>query len=138
MGATTVTEESLVQVALNYKMLRPIMREVARLNFEGHVQAVAEEPGETTQSLDFGEWKAIVSYGGSRRGGGSVTPRTNSVPLGRALIAKISENRFWVTGAYCRVDFRPASGAQRDFLRVEEVGSPVPATKKARSAKQGD
>ena len=138
MGATRVTEESLAQVALNYKMLRPIMREVARLNLEGHVQAVAEEPGETTQTLDFGEWRAIVSYGGFRRGGVSATPRTNSVPLGRALIAKIAENQFWVTAAYCRVDFRPASGAQRDFLRVEEVGSPVPATKKARSAKQGD
>jgi len=136
MGATRVTEESLAQVALNYKLLQPIMREVARLNLEGNVQAVAEERGETTQTLDFGEWKAVVSYGVSRRGGGSATPRTNSVPLGRALIAKIASNRFWVTGAYCRVDFRPASGAQRDFLRVEEVGSAE--EKKPRSAKQGD
>ena len=136
MGTTRVTEESLAQVALNYKMLRPIMGEVARLNFEGNVQAVAEEPGESTQTLDFGEWKAVVSYGESRRGGGNPAPRTNSVPLGRALIAKIATNQFWVTGAYCRVDFRPASGAQRDFLRVEEVGSPE--EKKPRGAKEGD
>jgi beta-galactosidase GanA len=136
MGATRVTEESLAQVALNYKMLRPIMREVARLNFEGNVQAVAEERDEPTQTMDFGEWKAIVSYGASRRGGGSPAPRTNSVPLGRALIAKLASNRFWVTGAYCRVDFRPTSGGQRDFLRVEEFGSAE--EKRSRSAKEGD
>jgi hypothetical protein len=136
MGATRETEESLAQVALNYKTLQPIMREVARLNFEGNVQTAIEEPGQTSQTLDFGNWTAVVSYGGSRRGGAPAAPRTNAVPMGRALVAKIAENQFWVAGAYCRVDFRATAGGQRDFLRVEEVG--VPEGKKAGSAKPGE
>jgi beta-galactosidase GanA len=121
MGATRVTEPSLAQVALNYQMLQPIAREVARLSFEGKVQAVAEEKEEPTQTMDFGNWQAVVSYGPSSRGGSA--PRGNSEPIGRALVAKIAENEFWVTGAYCKIDFRAASGAHRDFLRVEEVAA---------------
>jgi hypothetical protein len=120
-GAPRVTEESLGPVALNYKMLEPILREVARLNFEGKLQAVAEEKGEVTQTLDFDNWQATVDYGVSPRGYGGV-PRGNAGPMGRALVAKIGANRFLVTGAFCRVDFKAASGGQRDFLRVEEGG----------------
>ena len=116
MGAPRLTEESLAPVALNYRILGPIMRQVARLNFEGKLQAVAEEQGELKQTLDFGNWQAVVSYGATRNG----SPKGNSEPIGRALIAKIGENEFLVTGAFCRVDFKAASGGQRDFLRVEE------------------
>ncbi|MFZ0829015.1 MAG: DUF5597 domain-containing protein [Verrucomicrobiia bacterium] len=119
LGASRLTEESLGPVALNYKLLEPIMREVARLNFEGRLQAVAEEKGEVAQTLDFGNWQATVSYGVSPQGFGGV-PHGNSGPMGRALVAKIGENEFLVTGAFCRVDFKAASGGQRDFLRVEE------------------
>jgi beta-galactosidase GanA len=118
LGASRETEESLAPVALNYKILGPIMREVARLNFEGKLQAVAEEKGEAAQTLDFGNWQAVVSYGVARNGG----PKGNSEPIGRALIAKIGENEFLVTGVFCRVDFKAVSGGQRDFLRVEEGG----------------
>jgi beta-galactosidase GanA len=118
LGAPRLTEESLGQVALNYRILGPIMREVARLNFEGKLQAVAEEKDELKQTLDFGNWQAVVSYGVARNG----SPKGNSEPVGRALIAKIGENEFLVTGAFCRVDFKAASGGQRDFLRVEEGG----------------
>jgi hypothetical protein len=116
VGTPRLTEESLAPFALNNKMLQPIMREVARLNFEGKLQAVAEEKGELSQTLDFGNWKAVVSFGVSRNG----TPQGNPDPTGRALVAKIGENEFLVTGAFCRVDFKSASGGQRDFLRVEE------------------
>jgi beta-galactosidase GanA len=118
LGAPRLTEESLAPVALNYRILGPIMREVARLNFEGKLQAVAEEKDELKQTLDFGNWQAVVSYGVARNG----SPKGNSEPVGRALIAKIGENEFLVTGAFCRVDFKAAAGGQRDFLRVEEGG----------------
>jgi beta-galactosidase GanA len=118
LGAPRVTEESLAPVALNYRILGPIMREVARLNFEGKLQAVAEEKGEPVQTLDFGNWQAVVSYGVTRNG----SPKGNAESIGRALIAKTGENEFLVTGAFCRVDFKPVPGGQRDFLRVEEGG----------------
>jgi beta-galactosidase GanA len=118
IGASRLTEESLAPVALNYRILQPVMREVARLNFEGSLQAVAERPGELTQTMDFGNWQAVVTYGVARNG----NARGNPEPIGRALVAKLGENQFLVTGAFCRVDFRAASGGQRDFVRVEEGG----------------
>ncbi len=63
LGTPRLTEESLGQIALNYKMLQPIMREAARLAFEGKLHAVAEEKGEFTQTIDLGNWTSVVSYG---------------------------------------------------------------------------
>jgi beta-galactosidase GanA len=118
LGAPRLTEDSLAPVALDYKILGPIMREVARLNFEGKLQAAVEEKGEAVQTLDFGNWQAVVSYGVSRNG----SPKGNAGSIGRALIGKTGENEFLVTGAFCRVDFKAVPGGQRDFLRVEEGG----------------
>jgi hypothetical protein len=81
-----------------------MMRDVARLNFEGKLQAVAEEQGKTTQILPFGPWNAVVSYGAPNRGPAAGNPK----PEGRALVAQLKDNQFLVTGYFCRVDFRPA------------------------------
>jgi beta-galactosidase GanA len=118
-GAPRMTEEALAPVALNFKMLEPMMREAARLNFEGRLQAVAEEEGRAVQTMDFGNWKAVVRFGA---GGRSDSTSGNPSPMGRALVAKLSDNEFLVTAAYGKVDFTPASGDKRDFLRVEEGG----------------
>ena len=40
--------------AQNYRLIGPMMRDIARLNFEGRLQAVAEVEGEVTQTLHFG------------------------------------------------------------------------------------
>jgi len=47
------TPESLTPTARNYRLIAPMQREVARLNFEGKLQAVAEEKGKVTQTLAF-------------------------------------------------------------------------------------
>ena len=39
------------------------------------------------------------------------------------LVAQTGENEFLVAGYFCRIDFQPgepATGAQREYLRVEE------------------
>jgi hypothetical protein len=43
------------------------MREVARLNFEGKLQALAEEPGQARQTMDFDGWKVVVTFGAGGR-----------------------------------------------------------------------
>jgi hypothetical protein len=103
-------EEVLAPWALNYRLVGPMMREVAKANFEGRLQAVAEEQGKPTQVVQFGDWNALVSYGAPNRG-----PATgNARPEGRLLIEKVKDNEFIVAGLYCRVDFRPAgTEAQR-------------------------
>ena len=34
---------------------------------------------------------------------------------------KLSENQFFITGSSCTIEFKPASGRNRDWLRVEEA-----------------
>ena len=111
------TEEQFTPFAQEYKVLGPIARQVARLNFEGKLQAVAEEKGKVAETLDFGAWKADVSYGAIRMN----PPRGNPSLGGRALVAQLGDNQFLVTGMSSRVDFRPAAAEKhRQFLRVEE------------------
>jgi beta-galactosidase GanA len=116
-GMPRMAEEALAPIILNYRMLEPIMREAARLNFEGKLQAAAEEPGQARQTMDFGKWKAVVTFGAGGRNNGT---GGNATPIGRALVAQLGEDEFLVTVAYGKIDFVPATGAKRDFLRVEE------------------
>ena len=96
--------------AMNYRLLGPMQREIARLNFEGKLKAVAEEQGKPSQTLPFGDWNAVVSYGARREGHGA----GNAEPTGRVLVAQLKDNQFLVTGFFCRIDFRPAgTEAQR-------------------------
>ena len=103
--------------AENYRLIGPMMRDIARLNFQGKLQAVAEEEGEVTQTLHFGAWDAVISYGAVRNS----PAKGNPEPLGRALVAQLKDNQFLVTGLFSRVDFRPTeANKHRQFLRVEE------------------
>jgi hypothetical protein len=103
--------------AMNYGLIGPIQRQIARLNFEGKLQAVAEEKGTVTQTLAFGPWNAIVQYGARRNN----RAEGNAEPTGRALVARLKDNQFLVTGFYSRVEFQPAdTDKHRQFLKVEE------------------
>jgi hypothetical protein len=99
-----LNEESLAPFALNYKLIGPMMREIARLNFEGKLQTAVEEKEEHSQTLEFGPWKAVVSYGVPQFGFGN-NPKGNPEPVGRALVAQLADNQFLVAGFFCRVDF---------------------------------
>ena len=110
-------EQFLAPWALNYRLIGPMAGEIARLNFEGKLQAVAEEKGKATQSLSFGPWNALVSYGAVRNSHAA----GNAEPIGRVLVAQLADNQFLVAGFYSRVDFRPTDTEKhRQFLRVEE------------------
>jgi beta-galactosidase GanA len=121
LGASRHNEESLAQFALNYRVIEPMMREVARLSFEGKLHAVAEETGEPQQSMDLGRWKAVITYG-IPAFGNHPAPKGNVEPSGRALVAELGDDQFLVAGLFCRVDFQPAAanGGQREYVRVEE------------------
>ena len=111
-------DEFLAPTAQNYKLIAPMMRDIARLNFEGKLQATAEQKGQPKQEFSFGAWSAEISYGAGR---GVRNPAGNPNANGRVLVAHIKDNEFLVTGYNCTVDFRPAgAGKQRQFLKVEE------------------
>jgi hypothetical protein len=116
--ARTGTKEFVAPFAPTYALIAPMAGEIARLNFEGKLQAVAEEQGTPTQTLRFGAWDATVSYGVWARYG---RPAGNPQPMGGALIAQLKDDQFLVAGFYCRVDFRAAApDKHRQFLSVEE------------------
>jgi hypothetical protein len=116
--ARTGTKEFIAPFVPLYSLIAPMARDIARWNFEGKLQAIAEEPGKTTQTLHFGAWEATVSYGiWARRG----RPVGNPQPMGGALVVQLAPDQFLVSGFYSRVDFHPAAADKhRQFLRVEE------------------
>jgi beta-galactosidase GanA len=122
LGAPVVDDKLIDEFALNFKLIGPMQREIARLNFEGKVQAVAEDPAAHSQTMDFGPWTATVAYG-LRVFGRAANPPGNAEPVGRALVAQLGPDEFLVTGVSARVDFKPtdaAGGKHREFVRVEE------------------
>jgi hypothetical protein len=103
-------------LAMNYRLLGPMQRDIARLNFDGKLQSVAEpqrfpngDQGKVVQTLPFGSWNALVSYGTFRWGSAAANP----LPKGRALVARLADNQFLVAGYFCRVDFGPAGTEQQ-------------------------
>jgi beta-galactosidase GanA len=122
LGAKGSNEETLTPFAMNYRLVGPMMRQLAQLSFDGKVSAVAEKKGTPAQSLELGGWKVRVSYGLPQFGFGEKPPG-NPEPIGRALVADLGNDQFLVTGFHCRVDFQttgPASAKQRAYLQVEE------------------
>ena len=110
------------QFSYNYEVLRPMDRLIARLNFEGKVKGSAEDENVHAESLVFGEWTAVVSYGLPGFGMGRA-PQGNQPPRGEALVAQLGPGEFLVAGYAVRVDFQAmgdAAGRQRQFLAVEE------------------
>ena len=109
-------------LAVNCRVLNPMMREVAQWSLDGRLHAAVEETDEHRQTLALGRWQGVITFGPSTFGYGR-SPKGNPEPVGRVLIAKLDENEFIVAGYLARVDFKIAdatSGAQREFLRVEE------------------
>lgn len=122
LGAPRVNDESLAAFVLDYSIFGPMEKIVAKLNFEGKLQAVSEDPDVHTQILDFGAWKATVSYGRPQFGVGSA-PTGVTTPDGGAMVAQLGPNEFLVTAIHARVDFEPADASppmHRQFVRVEE------------------
>ena len=88
-------QDQFAPTAQNYKLIAPMMRVIASLNFAGKLQAVAEETGKPTNTLAFGPWNATVSYGAGRN---NRAPTGNPEPTGRALVAQLGDNQFLVAG----------------------------------------
>ena len=106
----------------NFALIAPMDREIARLNFEGKLKTAVEEPGQPQQEVDFGAWRATVSFGFPQFDGGRKPPGTKD-HTGRALIAQLAANEFLVTGMDSRVEFRltaSANSQHMQILRAEE------------------
>ncbi|MBB1086973.1 DUF5597 domain-containing protein [Lysobacter sp. SG-8] len=123
LGAKHLDEAALEDFALNYRLVSPAARVIARASFEGNVRATAEQPGEPVQVLPIDErWNMVVTYGVPQfwfQG----EPPGNPEPTGRALVARLGPDEYLVTGAHARVEIvarDPAVAARQMFEYVEE------------------
>lgn len=109
--------------AANYALINPMSREIAQLEFDGKLKTAVEEPGQTTQELDFGEWQATVSFGFPQPDG-LPAPGTQDAH-GAALVAQLGPNDFLVTGVDASVIFhlRGKLPWMRSLIVTAEQGS---------------
>jgi hypothetical protein len=122
LGAQNTSDESLAGFAANFRLIQPIQRAVARLNFEGHLETSVKELNARSQTLNFGDWQATVSFG-LPQFGATGNPPGNPGTDGRALVAQLGPNEFLVTGIGARVESArtDAGSKQFEYTRVDEI-----------------
>ncbi|HEY6927831.1 MAG TPA: DUF5597 domain-containing protein, partial [Steroidobacteraceae bacterium] len=124
LGATKLDEETIEAFAFNYKLVEPMMREVAALGFAGKVWGAAEPAEAHIQHLVLGagkdaRWQVEVSYG--REMFGDADPKGNPKLCGGVLIAELEPDEYLVTGYHVRVRFERTQSTRPFMLaRVEE------------------
>ncbi|HEU5403440.1 MAG TPA: DUF5597 domain-containing protein [Terriglobales bacterium] len=110
-------------IADNFALFKPMTSEIARLNFDGKVQTVAEDKGVPRKTLHFGDAEAVVSFGFPQYDG-AMPPGTPGLD-GRVMVAQLGPLEFLVTGFDASVSFRlsaPASGKpQTEQLEILEA-----------------
>lgn len=121
LGAKRMDDETLAPFALNYKLVKPAARVIAKQSFAGKVHGTAEQAGEPEQQLKLNErWNATVTYGMPQFWFAG-PPKGNPEPSGAALIVELGPNEFLVTGYHARVTIHPARDDMRMIYdRVEE------------------
>lgn len=108
--------------AANFGQLAPLQRIIAKAAYEGRLQAVAEQPGQSKRSLRFGDWEVRVSYGAPYWGDADPILPGNADHGGRLLVAQTAKEQFLLTGFSARAEFvRVANDALHgQLLRVEQ------------------
>ena len=89
--------------ANHFALLGPMSREIAQWEFEGKLKTAVEEPGQSAQEVDFGDWQATVAFG-FPQSDGRRAPGTKDAHAA-ALIAQMGPNEFLVTGVDASVSF---------------------------------
>jgi beta-galactosidase GanA len=125
LGAPRLDEETIGVFAQNYKLVEPMMRQLAALNLAGKVWGAAEPAQTHVQHVVLGattnaRWQVEVSYG--RDMFGDAPPKGNPTPCGGALLAELGPNEYLLTGYHARVRFERAQRSSVPFTiaRVEE------------------
>ncbi|AYL97928.1 DUF5597 domain-containing protein [Mucilaginibacter celer] len=111
--------ERLAPYAQEYAMASPMMHQLAGWAFEDKIRAVVEHEDHAQQTIKLGAWDAAITFG---TGSGN-NLKTNPLPVGKAMIVTLSENKFVLIGSHCHVTFKPTGnnmGKAWQYLKVEE------------------
>jgi hypothetical protein len=111
--------ERLAPYAQEYAMASSMMPELAQGAFEGKIKAVVEHEDHAAQAIKLGAWDAAITFGT----GASNNLKNNPLPVGKAMIITLTENKFVVIGSHCHLTFKPTgtnAGKPWQYLKVEE------------------
>ena len=125
-GVDGRTPGSHSALAEEYSLLVPVADKLSQWAAEGRIFTSFEPEDHSVQTVDLGEWDAVLAFGNPARSNsqpqGSTADR--SIPAtGKAMIVKMGEGDFLVVGSRVRFSFRPKGrneGKFWHFLRVEE------------------
>jgi hypothetical protein len=120
-GWNILGDGTAVAHARNFALLAPMVREIAKLNFEGKLKTSIEESSQAQQELDFGAWQATVSYGYPQYDGRR--PPGTSDGHGVVLVAQLGPDEFLVTAVDASVSFHLPGrlpGMRMQILSAEE------------------
>lgn len=112
--------DKLAPFAWEYATLEPMMREIAQWSFDGKIKSVIEREDFAPQTIDLGQWRAIITFGGNGRGNAAPV---NTEPNGKMMIVQLEENKFILMGTGCHITFQPIgknTGKAWQYERVEE------------------
>jgi beta-galactosidase GanA len=113
LGAKVVNAEAIAPFAVNYKVLRTMDREWARLAYESDVWGVSE-PDDQEWQFGLKEWDPKGTAG---------IPDGSDKASGGVVIAKLGPDEYLITGIHARATFDladPKSANGFQFARVEE------------------
>jgi beta-galactosidase GanA len=130
LGAETVNLKAVGPFGTNFKALRNLAGEWARLALTSDVWGVSEPDDHSAQTVALGRWTATVSYQMRQFGPAEWDAKTkaeiaagNVKPDGGIAVARLGPDEYLVTGAHARISFalsdpKGVNGTQ--FDRVEE------------------
>ena len=110
-------------LAQEYKVLSPMMRQLAKWGFEGRIHSVVEREDHAEQRINLAAWEAVITFGPGRRFMPAQESDRQRSASGKALVVELGENEFIATGTGCRFTFNPAgknAGKAWQYLKVEE------------------
>ena len=109
--------------ARNFALVAPMSREIAQLEFDGKLKTAVEEPGQTAQEVDFGQWQATVAFGFPQPDGRR-SPGTKDAH-GAAVVAQLGPDEFLVTGVDASISFhlpRKLPWIRSEIITAEQGG----------------
>ena len=98
------------EIGKDYRLLAPLASDLAKWSAEGKIRAVVESESHDNQTIDLGEWEAIIKF----------EEKTGN---GRALIVMLDKNEFLLISRDCRFNVQGKgknAGKTWQYLKVEE------------------